>query len=101
SSGALGRGIVYSHYSGLGYKISMFELGEPINADLFPYIPDRFSGAIRTATFPVFLIWGDNPPLPLYKKYKTEPNQTPEPTPTAVTPDADASVVPSAGAAHL
>lgn len=30
-----------------------------------------------------------------------EPNQAPEPTPTAVTPDADASVAPSAGAAHL
>jgi hypothetical protein len=34
-------------------------------------------------------------------KEKNEPNQTPEPTPTAVTPDADASVAPSAGAAHL
>mgnify|MGYP001627348796 CR=1 FL=1 len=34
-------------------------------------------------------------------KYRKEPNQTPEPTPTAVTPDADASVVPSAGAARL
>lgn len=36
----------------------------------------------------------------LIRKEKA-PNQTPEPTPTAVTPDADASVAPSAGAAHL
>lgn len=36
----------------------------------------------------------------LKEKEKT-PNQTLEPTPTAVTPDADASVAPSAGAAHL
>lgn len=34
-------------------------------------------------------------------KMKTEPNQSPEPTPTAVTTDASASVAPSAGAAHL
>jgi hypothetical protein len=32
---------------------------------------------------------------------KTEPNQAPEPTSTAVTPDADASVAPSAAVAHL
>lgn len=38
--------------------------------------------------------------LPTHRK-KTEPNQTPEPTPTAVTPDADASVAPSVGAARL
>jgi hypothetical protein len=29
------------------------------------------------------------------------PNQTPEPTSTAVTPDADASAAPSAAVAHL
>jgi len=34
-------------------------------------------------------------------RIRKEANQTPEPTPTAVTPDADASVAPSAGAAHL
>ena len=32
---------------------------------------------------------------------KKTPNKAPEPTPTAVTPDANASVAPSAGAAHL
>jgi hypothetical protein len=32
---------------------------------------------------------------------KTEPNQAPEPTSTAVTPDADASVAPSAAVAHI
>lgn len=32
---------------------------------------------------------------------KKEPNQSPDPTPTAVTPDAHASVAPAAGAGHL
>ena len=37
----------------------------------------------------------------MFSTVKTEPNQAPEPTTTAVTPRADARVAPAAVAAHL
>lgn len=74
SSGALGRYISYSHYQGIGYRISIFELEKPIDPEKYPFIPNSFWGDIIAPTFPVSLLNGWDTPIPNYNKYN-EPNK--------------------------
>lgn len=81
----------------LGISLAVFFIcaawpsANPFSSRFEPLGTWTFGGPAIVAAWNLWRFW----------KIKNKPNQTPEPTPTAVTPDADASVAPSAGAAHL
>lgn len=72
-------------------KVMLHVIGKGITSS----DPEQFAGALLAS------VEAEIAQIKRGDRRRKEPNKAPEPTPTADTPDADASVAPSAGAAHL